>query len=184
MVRVARHRLLVIAMSLVAGCAGSSVATAPSAPLPDSADAGCVNCGVASRTPEDTRALGAAVVCAERFVREQGYANTPPVGPVRHELVDFGSDGETAASRRNSLFPDAVSACPGRKASRVPPIAWQVQFAMRIRDGGSVKAYKDRARAVLVSPDCQEIEMAHKPTRLFVAFDPATGCGPVGNGSP
>ncbi|MBI5532856.1 MAG: hypothetical protein HY898_09090 [Deltaproteobacteria bacterium] len=99
---------------------------------------------------------GDAIALAVRFLREQGFTNEPPAGPVRHDIMDFGTDAEVLARRRGSIDPKPVGT--KKKAGW-----WWVAFQ---RVGGEPCS----ARVVAVSADGKRMRMIHQHISL-ATFD-------------
>ena len=93
-----------------------------------------------------------AVEKAIQYVRDQGYTAAPPVGRIRYDIVDIGSEAEVLANRRGSLDPKPVGTL--KKAGW-----WWVAFR-------SVRGDACRVRVVAVSFDGRRRRMLHQDLLL------------------
>lgn len=93
-----------------------------------------------------------AVERAIQYIRDQGFTDAPPAGPVHYDIVDFGSDSEVLAGRRGSLHPEPVGTL--KKAGW-----WWIAFR-------SVRGDACRARVVAISFDGARKRMLHQDLSL------------------
>lgn len=93
-----------------------------------------------------------AVERAIQYIRDQGFTEAPPAGPVHHDIVDFGSDSDVLAGRRGSLHPEPVGTL--KKAGW-----WWIAFR-------SVRGDACRVRVVAISFDGARKRMLHQDLSL------------------
>ena len=124
-------------------------------------------CAVA-REPEES-ADRYAIRCAERFVVEQGYANTPPAADT-NRVVPEGiewtpSRVEWVARRRGTIDPRAAGLCTGLEGT---------DFTVVFR-----RAHGNGARGVTLDAAFGSLRVQHQEFRFEVIEREQYGCRPI-----
>ena len=111
-----------------------------------------------------------AVACAEAFVRDNGYTDTPALADTTRlvpESIEWtGGWAARLDFRRGQLAPRAVAVCPWITGSRTP--GFTVVFARRAPAPG--------ARAVVMLADYTLLEVEHQDLDPAALWDPEYRC--------
>jgi hypothetical protein len=159
----AANRLVILAV-----CALATSCAQPAKPLdPRSCR------GVPASDPVTT-----AVLCAEEFVRRNGYTGVPAgdSADIAMETIEFYPNWKALlAARANSIEPSPAIVCNRRFLRLVEP-GYTVMFRYRKQMTAPELSAYSFGRAVSMTADFRELRMEHQS---IVLTDTIAGCRPV-----